>query len=240
MFVEKLLKIKRRILEIFYPRRCCFCGNVSETEVCRSCKEKICYIEEPRCKKCGRLVRYEEQEYCYECQRIRFHYDQGKSIWLHKKPVNESIYQFKYHNKRIYGEFYAKELFRLFRKELQEWNVDVIIPVPLHSRRKRVRGYNQSEIIAKTLGELSKIPVNTKAVKRKKYTRPQKELNDKERKNNLKDAFWIQKDWKIPKNVLLIDDIYTTGSTIDTIAKILKEKADCNVWFLTISIGQDF
>ena len=234
------MSIRNKILWIFYPKRCCFCGKVSETEVCLLCKEKIFYIEEPRCKKCGRPVRYEEQEYCYECQKIKFHYNQGKSIWLHKTPVRESIYQFKYHNRRIYGEFYAKEVYRLFQRELREWRIDVIIPVPLHKRRKRLRGYNQAEIIAETLGKLADIPVNTKVVKRKKYTRPQKELSDKERKANLKDAFCVQKDWEIPQNILLIDDIYTTGSTIDTIAKCLKEKAECNVWFLTISIGQDF
>lgn len=225
---------------MLYPQTCCFCGKVSKQGICSECFKKVTYIKEPRCKKCGRPVRYKEQELCYECQRKVFHYEQGKSVWLHKEPVSGSIYRFKYHNRRIYGEFYAKEMYRLFWHNLQDWEIDVIIPVPLHKKRRRVRGYNQAEIIAKHLGRMTGIPVDTKAIKRKRYTKPQKELNDKERKQNLKDAFEVIEEWKIQKNVLLVDDIYTTGSTIDTIAKMLKEKGTSKVWFLTISIGQDF
>lgn len=185
-------------------------------------------------------MRYKEQEYCYECKTKIFHYEQGRSVWLHKEPVSGSIYRFKYHNRRIYGEFYARELFRLFEKNIREWKIDVIIPVPLHKRRRRVRGYNQSEIVATHLGRMLAIPVDTKSVIRKRYTKPQKELNDKERKKNLKGAFEITKNVKIEGNILLIDDIYTTGSTIDVITQLLVQNGARNVWFLTISIGQGF
>ena len=234
------MKYWNKILELFYPNRCCFCGEISEKEVCASCIKKIVYIQEPRCKKCGRPVRYEEQEYCYECQKRRFYYEQGKAIWLHKDPVSHSIYQFKYHNRRIYGKFYAKELYRLFRNDLERWKIDVIIPIPLHNKRRRIRGFNQAEVVADHLGKMAGIPVETKKIKRVKTTKPQKELNDKERRKNLKKAFVVEEGWKIPKNVLIVDDIYTTGSTVDAVAELLKKKGDCNVWFLTISIGQGF
>lgn len=84
------------------------------------------------------------------------------------------------------------------------------------------------------------IPVDTKAVVRNKYTKPQKILDNKERRKNLKDAFEVRKPELKFRNILLIDDIYTTGSTIDEIAKILMEKRHNKIWFLTISIGQDF
>lgn len=116
----------------------------------------------------------------------------------------------------------------------------MIVPVPLHWRRRRKRGYNQAEIVAKYLGELTGIPVETRLVIRKKYTEPQKSLNNKERVRNLKGVFEVRKTTVRQKNILLIDDIYTTGSTIDEISKILLEKGHNKVWFLTISIGQDF
>lgn len=225
---------------LLYPQTCCFCGKISTQKMCDTCKKKIVYIHEPRCKKCGKPVRYEEQEYCHDCQKQDFCYEQGRSIWLHKGPVPWSIYQFKYHNRRIYGEFYAKELYRLYAKNIRDWGIDLIVPVPLHWKRKRKRGYNQAEIIAKHLGRLMEIPVDSKAVVRKKYTEPQKTLNNKERKKNLKDAFEVKKSWSTPKRILVIDDIYTTGSTIDGAAKALLEKGHNKVWFLTISIGQDF
>lgn len=227
-------------MELLYPKTCCFCGKISVQEICDTCKEKVSYIKEPRCKKCGKPIRYEEQEYCLDCQKQSFHYIQGRSLWVHKGVVTWSVYQFKYHNRRIYGRFYAEELYRVYGKNLEDWGIDLIVPVPLHWRRKRKRGYNQAEIIARHLGELTGIPVDAKLVIRKKYTTPQKTLNDKERVKNLKNVFDMRKKKVRGKNILLIDDIYTTGSTIDAISKVLLEKGHNKVWFLTISIGQDF
>lgn len=227
-------------MELLYPKTCCFCGKIIVQEICDSCKEKVSYIKEPRCKKCGKPIRYEEQEYCHDCQKQSFHYVQGRSLWIHKGAVPWSIYQFKYHNRRIYGKFYAKELYRVYGESIEEWGIDLIVPVPLHWRRRRKRGYNQAEIVARYLGELTGIPVDKHLVIRKKYTEPQKTLNNKERVKNLKHVFDVRKMTVRAKNILLIDDIYTTGSTIDAISKVLLEKGHNKVWFLTISIGQDF
>lgn len=228
------------LLEMLYPNTCCFCGKVSRQAICKVCAKKIEYVEEPRCKKCGKPVRYEEQEYCFDCQKKEFHYEQGKNIWLHKFPVNWSIYQFKYQNRRIYGKFYAQELYRLYGTFFKEWRIDAIIPIPLHKRRKRIRGYNQADILAKHLGKLAGIPVKDKVMMRVKYTKPQKQLNDKERRRNLQQAFRVVKHWKPVEHVLLVDDIYTTGSTIDAVAEVLKNAGVQKVFFFTISIGQGF
>lgn len=227
-------------MEILYPETCHFCGKVCKEKICPECAKKIEYIQEPRCKRCGKPIRYEETEFCADCAKSPAFYEQGRSVWLHKGPVRWSIYQFKYHNRRIYGEFYAEEMYRLYGDKLKEWGIELILPIPLHKRRKRKRGYNQAELIAKHLGKISGIPVETRAVVRVQNTKPQKELNDKQRKKNLREAFRITKEWKTPKNILLIDDIYTTGNTIDAVAKVLKEKGNHKVWFLTISIGQGF
>lgn len=234
------MNIWKKILGIIYPKTCCFCGKVSEKELCDVCAKKVIYIEEPRCKCCGKPVGYAEQEYCYDCQKNTHAYEQGKSLWIHKMPVSLSIYQFKYKNRRIYGEFYAKEMARLYGNLIRFWGVEVIVPIPLHRRKKRLRGYNQAAVIAKELGKIMGIPVDCNSIVRNRYTRPQKELNDKERKQNLKQAFSVTNKWKNYKRVLLIDDIYTTGSTIDTVAEELKKNGVQKVWFLTISIGQGY
>lgn len=226
-------------MEFLYPRTCCFCGKLSEKSICDECRKKVEYIAEPRCKKCGKPIRYEEQEYCGDCENQRFHYEQGRNLWVHKGAVPWSIYQFKYHNRRIYGEFYAQEFYRLYGKWIREREIDVIIPIPLHRKRKRKRGYNQSEIVARHLGKIMDIPVDAKAIVRKKYTIPQKTLDDRNRRKNLKNAFVVTREKLYSKNILLIDDIYTTGSTIDEAAKVLMEKKHNKIWFLTISIGQD-
>lgn len=234
------MNLIEKCLGVLYPQTCCFCGKVSKEHICKECSEKITYLDEPVCKKCGKPIRYEEQEYCSDCQNTAFFYEQGKSVWLHTGSVRWSVYQFKYHNRRIYGKFYAQELFRLYGKWIRENKIDVIIPIPLHKKRKRKRGYNQSEVIARHLGKLLNLPVNARAVVRVRNTKPQKELSHKERTRNLRDAFRVTKYWNGRGNVLLIDDIYTTGNTVDSVAKLLRQKGANKVWFLTISIGQGF
>lgn len=233
-------RIFKKCLGILYPQTCCFCGKVSKKNICEDCVGKIQYIEEPRCKRCGKPVRYERQEYCYDCQGKEFFFEQGKNVWMHTGVVKQSIYQFKYRNRRIYGEFYAKEMYRLFGTWIRENGIDLIIPVPLHAKRRKERGYNQAEILAECLGGLTGIRVEKAAVIRRKYTSPQKRLDNKERRKNLHNAFAVVKDLNSFKNILIVDDIYTTGSTINEVAKTITLNFTSKVWFLTISIGQGF
>ena len=234
------MRVLKWCLGILYPQTFYFCGKINEKPICKDCSGKITYVKEPKCKKCGKPIRYKEQEYCFDCNRKTFSYQQGRSLWVHKGVVAWSIYQFKYNNRRVFGEFYAKELYRLYGNQIKQWEIDVIVPVPLHKKRKRKRGYNQTEIIARHLSELTGIPMDKHLVRRVRYTEAQKTLNNKERKKNLEKAFEVKQTNQKYHRVLLIDDIYTTGSTIDTIAKQLLEKCNKKAWFLTISIGQDF
>ena len=232
------MKILDWCLGILYPQTCCFCGKVSTEPICKECREQVYYVKEPRCKKCGKPVRYKEQEFCLDCSRKQLHYEAGRSVWIHKGLVPWSIYQFKYHNRRIYGEYYAEEMYRLYGNKIREWEIDAIVPVPLHWKRKLSRGYNQAEIVAKALGRKTGIPVESKMVVRTKNTKPQKKLAHRERSVNLKNAFCAKRVKKGIQNILIIDDIYTTGNTINEMAKCLYSKGIQKVFFLTISIGQ--
>lgn len=225
-------------MELLYPNVCPFC---EEKELSEQCASALPYIEEPGCMRCGKPLRYSEREYCLDCSKRECSYEQGKSVWVHKGIVRKSIYDFKYHNKRIYAKTYAEELLRLYRHTIEKWEPDIIIPVPLHPRRRRKRGYNQAEILADYIGEEAEIPVVAKAVYRKRHTNPQKMLDYRNRHNNLQHAFGCNISYlKGVRNVLIIDDIYTTGATIDEIAKTLKNAGVKKVYFLTISIGQGF
>ena len=187
---------------------------------------------------CGKQIRSVEQEYCYDCMHTHHYYERGLSLWNHKNPVNQSVYQFKYHNQRRYGILYSQELVKEFQKEIERWRPDIIMPVPLHPSRKRKRGYNQAELLAKQLSECMGIPMEKDVLYRIKKTRPLKEMNGEQRHRNLKGAFAVSKSWNPRQNILLIDDIYTTGSTIERAAGILKKAGVENVYFLTLSIGQ--
>ena len=181
------------ILKLLWPEICPFCGKTYRRGVCPACVEKLkkLSISQPACMRCGKPVYKMEQEFCHDCAGKKHHFDRGKALWLHKKPVSNSIYQFKYHNQRVFGKYYAMELYKQFAYIIREWNPELIIPIPLHIKRRRKRGYNQSAIIAKELGRLCGLPVNEKILKRVRYTNPQKKLDHTNRKKNLALITWL-------------------------------------------------
>lgn len=227
-------------MELLYPTKCPFCGKISKEGICDACREQIAVVQEPRCKKCGKPIRRKEEELCYDCRMHPKSYEQGKSLWLHRMPVSGAIYRFKYKDRRCYGKIFAYELYQNYQSWMLNNRIDCIVPVPLHRSRRRVRGYNQAELLAKELGSLSGIMVDTGCVIRRKKTIAQKKLNDRQRKRNLKDAFEVTRPMRGVKNLLIVDDIYTTGSTIEAICEQFRCAGVEKVWFLTISIGQGF
>ena len=188
--------------------------------------------------KCGKPVAAWEQEHCRDCGRRRLDFEQGRSLWLHVPPVTQAVYQFKFHNKRYYTEIFAREMADRYGQWIHERGIEEIIPVPLHPSRLRARGFNQAGLLAEQLSEELHIPVGKNVVYRVRKTKPQKQLDDRERMKNLRQAFGVSRRWKAPKSVLIVDDIYTTGSTIHRISKVLKKAGVEKVYFLTISIGQ--
>lgn len=231
-------KMSDRLLDLLYPPVCPFCGKLSAEGICAVCRGKIVYVSEPRCMRCGKPLRDETGEYCQTCAHRRSAIDQGRGLWLHADPVSGAVYRFKYKNKRIWGRIFAAELARQYGKQIRDWGIQEIIPIPLHASRKRQRGFNQSEVIARELAELTGIPSRTDVLFRIRKTVPQKRLDPIGRTANLKGAFGVSKRWNACENVLLIDDIYTTGATVEKATKMLKKAGCRNVYFLTISIGQ--
>lgn len=118
--------------------------------------------------------------------------------------------------------------------------MEAVIPVPIHKNRRKKRGYNQAELFARELGKLLELPVDGEILVRTKDTTPQKKLDDRERKNNLKKALKIGKDSVQWKKVLVVDDIYTTGSTVDAAALVLKEAGVEEIYVLSIAIGKGY
>lgn len=230
------------VVELLYPSTCVLCGKPNKDSVCAECRKKYPLLKEPLCMCCGKPILEEEREYCEDCSEKLPKFTQGRSLWLHKGEVKQSIYQFKFHNRRIYGKTYGRLLAKRYERYLVKWKIDCIIPVPIHSHRRRKRGYNQAEVLAKALqSELeTNIPIKNQLLYRKKETIFQKKLDNKQRKRNLRGAFGVNDKGAIQGNILVIDDIYTTGATLNEIAMVLKKNGANNVYFLTISIGQGF
>ena len=188
--------------------------------------------------KCGKPLRTDTEEYCPDCREHGSYLNCGLNLWMHREPVAGALYRFKYHNRRSFGKIFACELAEHYRSQISNWEIEQIIPIPLHRSRMRKRGFNQAEIIARELSDATGISVCTNALFRIRKTVPQKSLGRKKRQANLQGAFAVSKTWKPCRNALLIDDRYTTGATLNKAAKMLRMAGVQNVYFLTISIGQ--
>lgn len=233
--------ICKGILEALYPPTCPICDRVEKPAViCPECRKKLRYIRSPRCLCCGKPVELEETERCFDCRRKHHEFEQGAALWAYTEESRNSVYRFKYQNCRVYAEVYGEELAKNLGGLVKMWKGEALIPVPVHARKRRQRGFNQAELLAREVGKHLEIPVETGILKRSRYTRPQKELDDNQRRKNLEKAFIIEKNVVQYKKVVLVDDIYTTGATMDACARVLKEKGAEQIYFLCLCIGQGF
>jgi competence protein ComFC len=230
--MKKILDI---VLEILFPRKCKVCKStqkINEYNICPVCEANIKPIFY-QCKKCGEPG-YKQMETCHNCKSTKIFYDATCIPFYYQGAIKKLIHSFKY-SKRcdISNYFYSllinnKRLEVYFKKN--KW--DYFIPVPLHKSRLRERGYNQSFILAEILNSIfcvsyAPIPILDNTLIRTKKTKPLFDLNKEERLKQLSGAFKLdekKEDMIKNKNILLIDDIMTTGSTLNECAKILKEK----------------
>lgn len=235
-----LRKIWNRIGKLLFPPRCPICDEVvslSKQGICSGCLKRVQYVLPPRCCKCGKHLESAEDEYCSDCAERTHYFDAGRALYEYSS-VAQAIYRFKYSGRREYAEVFGEEMAFYLREFIREIQPDGLLPVPMYPGKERVRGYNQSALLAKALGRETGLPVYEKLVKRVRNTKPLKMLNPEERLNNLKKAFILNENGVKLKVVVIIDDIYTTGSTIDEIAKVLRCAGVQKIYFITLAIGE--
>jgi ComF family protein len=236
------------IFDIIYPVRCPVCGDIvipKGTKICSHCEKKLQLITQPRCKKCSKPIEDDQKEYCSDCERKNYHFDHGYSLWVYDSIMKKSISDFKYHHKKEYANYYIEKIVEGYKDNISRLAPDALVPVPIHISKYRERGYNQAEILAYGISKELDLPVISNLLVRNKKTLPQKQLSDKERLKNLKEAFILNDkvldDYpKELKRVLLVDDIYTTGSTIEACANVLIKNGIENIYFITLCIGKGF
>ncbi len=235
-------RIIRLLIDFIYPRRCPVCHEIVNSMgelICTTCKIKLKYVKEPYCMKCGKPLNDDEKEYCIQCLGKKYYFDEGRSVFIYDDTMRFSIYRFKYGNRPEYAEFYAQEIYKKYKQKIKEWKPELIIPIPLHKSKNNKRGYNQAYLIAKELSRISKIPTDEHYLIRKKKTTVQKSLSASQREDNIKNAFKIKKNRVKLKSAILIDDIYTTGATINEASRVLKEYGISQVYSICVSTGRD-
>lgn len=231
--------VKDTGLQLLYPRRCPICDNIIPQwgeKICLTCLPKLKFVAPPRCLKCGKGLKVTKQEYCGDCAHKHHYYVSGRALYEYGS-VADSLYRLKYEGRQEYAQAYGDELARYLGDFIKRVKPDALIPIPLHWTRKGKRGYNQAALLAKSLGKQVGVPVKEKVLIRVRKTAPMKLLNPVERQNNLKKAFLIRGNDVKLKTVIIVDDIYTTGATIDEAARTLLEAGVEKIYFVTLAVG---
>ncbi len=234
-------KTKNLLTDLLYPPRCPVCGQPAPfgLKICPECRKRLPVIETKRCRKCGKPIE-DFDVLCPDCVREDHLYDRGLGIYMYDETMKRAISELKYKGRREYGEVFGELLYENARSELMYWKPDCLIPIPLHPAREAERGYNQARIISEALSKRCGIPVRSDILTRTMETDRMKELSAKDRINNMIRAFEVSEGCRELRSVVLIDDIYTTGSTVDAASAVLRRAGIDEIYFLAVCIGGGF
>lgn len=241
-----IIKILHKLLDFVYPSLCISCKEIigKDNTLCPKCWSQLKFVQSPCCNICSMPLKYKisENDICPSCIRKTPLYNQAKAVFAYNDIIAKIIYRFKYYDQTHLSKFFAKIMFDHSGDILEK--IDIIIPTPLHKKRLNFRKYNQSGLLAKNIAKLSGRKCVLDFLQRKKEVKPQVELKGQDRMKNLKSVFCINPkylnnerlcDDYEGKSFLLIDDVMTTGTTINECTKILLKNGAKSVYVLTIA-----
>jgi len=226
-----------KFLRILFPESCPLCKKPSRDHktapICPKCWDNISPYNGPICQVCGKPLVSEASITCADCMIDKPMFRMARSFGLYEGALKEAINLLKYHRiKRL-----AKPLSYLLMK-IKIPNVSAILPIPLYKRRLREREFNQSALLANYLAKNLGIPLFLNSLVKVRDTMPQVRLGAKERKKNPKNAFEVKdKEFIQGKELLLIDDVFTTGATVKECSKVLKKAGAKEIYVITLAHG---
>ncbi len=231
----------RSLLDLFYPPRCPICERIllpKEGLICSCCQRDLPIVTEPYCMCCGKPISSHEKELCADCEIRHRLFDEGRAVFLYEKGIRHSINRLKFYNHREYVPFYGECLYKIYRRMAPSWNASCLVPIPMHPKKRAVRGFDQACLLADYLSSRCHLPVLDHLLVRSRQTESSKKLGRSDRRKNLRGVFAIHSGDRIPESVILIDDIFTSGATIDEAAYTLRSAGVKHVYFLTVCIGR--
>ncbi len=225
------------LLDLVYPPHCLTCGALGEGFLCRSCLDEIEPVAQPSCRRCGHTLGGSR---CHDCDTRVRSFTTARAAAAYEGVLREAIHEFKYGGKRMLadqlGDLMCAYLCK--NKDIRWKQCDCVIPVPIHPVRERLRGYNQSELLARRLSELTGLPLVTDLLIRVRWTKPQVECSREERRTNLRDAFRVtDPPALLRKTVLLVDDVGTTCSTVHEASIALRRAGVERIYVLCLAYG---
>ncbi len=232
-----------RILDFFLPASCTYCRDpIADSGIarfCAQCWSEFSPVPGPVCPSCGRpfgspeTLAHSPDHECLACRTNPPHFDQALAAGLFEGPLREAIHVYKYRSVRSLGKPLAAWMAEHVTMTAR---LDLVVPVPLHKKRLRHRGFNQALLLAHGVSERFSVPLHYDNLVRLRSTRPQVELSGRERAENVRGAFGMVRPSEVgDKRILLIDDVFTTGATMNECAKVLKDAGAASVTVLTLA-----
>jgi ComF family protein len=231
-------------LGFLYPEVCQLCegerATLKDGYVGTKCWSHIRFIRPPFCDRCGLpfegniTTKFE----CTNCREMELYFSSARSAVVAKTVVLEAIHRFKYQRALWFENFLADLLIREAAPVLRGSHWDFIAPVPLHSLKEREREFNQAEILAKHLSDATKIPLNTKLLRRVNSTMTQTRLTKQQRAENMRGAFAVRNGVELNgEKIIIVDDVFTTGATTSACAQALRAAGAGEVCVWTVARG---
>jgi ComF family protein len=238
----------KSLIDLIYPPRCPICQAFLQEQVaihgghdlpfCQACFEDFTEVKPPICSLCGRPFSegVEQDRVCEDCIRRRPSYDVARAPYLYDGALMKAIHELKYAQRSHLADSLGSLLASFAQTWIGELKGSLIMPVPLHPRRLRSRGFNQSLLLARCVASETGSDLDFLSLRRRRFTKPQTELSSEERKKNVRRAFEVVKPEAVKKRtIVLVDDVATTGSTLNECAKALKRAGADSVLCLVLA-----
>lgn len=224
-------------ITFIYPSQCKVCEQQLSLEalpyICMSCWEKIDHIIPPWCNICGIP---NDDGLCEDCASRPPRYGKLRTIAIYEKTLQEAIHLFKFEKRTSLCHSLIQLLVDNIPHDLNLEDYDYVLPIPIHKKRLRERGFNQSLLLAEGLAKATGLKILKNALVRSKNTSPQSSLNNEARQTNILGAFEVKnQDYIRSKHLLLLDDVYTTGATVREVVKILWDADPVEIDVLTLA-----
>ncbi|RJP26239.1 MAG: ComF family protein [Candidatus Omnitrophota bacterium] len=230
------------LLDLIYPSTCIVCGVSVSSEkppVCSNCLDRLEVIKEPICHRCGypQDILFSSLGACRHCPAEKIHFHTARSILSYADTnVRVLIHGLKYHFLTRLADPLSEILLEGFKRDFGNAHFDAIAPVPLHKKRQREREFNQSTLLGKRISQFANLPIYEDLVTRIRKTVPQTSLDPMQRQTNVVGAFAAARPERIADlSFLVIDDVYTTGSTVNEVCATLKNNGAARVDVLTLA-----
>lgn len=230
----------RFLIDYVFPPTCLSCGEftLESHSLCGGCWNKLNFIASPYCTVCGKQfdITLSENLSCGRCITHVPSYDIARSLLKFDKSSKKMIHAFKYHDQVEFSKLFSKLLCKTYRDEISV--VDIVVPVPMHRIKRLLRMYNQADLLCKGIAKVIGKPRSPDALIKTKWTKSQVYLSKRARKDNLKNTIILNSKYDLSgKVVLLVDDVVTTGATLDYCSKLLKGAGAKSVIALTVAMA---